>query len=659
MDHEATTPDLMDDLEFAPEAAPLSARMWVRENLFASRMSGFLTVITLMLIFWVVRNIVAWIWATNRGWEAVATNMRLLMVQSYPAGPEPEIINQFARIWVSVGIVIVLATMSLAVWRVGSRVAATTFFKSMRSAGALIALVAFLGPPSVDLDLLNVDVPVVGFLVRIIGSTLTFFVESALMTGGRLIAFAVGAALLLVGHFGSKATKQRGEDLSFHSLWLPVGGGALAVLALWVVPFGHYFFNPGDPVMANGALCTGACFDPGTVAITTKLPWTLLLLAGVVGYFLAKGLMRFTGQQILKGFLLVSWVLSLPVIVLFVLRDPDFNPAREGGGFDFFTATDVTVWVAFAVVGSAVIAFLSLPRLGEVGRALSGLLLIGSLTLWAFPMLMKVRILGLLFAAFAVGAQTFAGDRQARVRYIGLWVGFTTVMVALFWAIDAPGTVEVPGKSILGGLLLTFVLALTSITLSFPIGLLMALGRTSTMPIFRVVSTVYIELVRGIPFITVLIFFDLILVLFLPSEVDFDSVVMAILAGTLFSAAYLAENVRGGLQAIPKGQYEAAKAMGLSTLQLTVFIVLPQALRAVIPALVGQTIAIFKDTSLVAIIGLFDFLFIADKVIPGQTIFLGIKLENIVFISLVYWIFTFSFSRASLRLEKRVGLGER
>ena len=179
------------------------------------------------------------------------------------------------------------------------------------------------------------------------------------------------------------------------------------------------------------------------------------------------------------------------------------------------------------------------------------------------------------------------------------------------------------------------------------------------MPIFRVVSTTYIELVRGIPFITVLIFFNLIFQLFLPPGVQFDPVTLAIVAGTLFSAAYLAENVRGGLQAIPNGQYEASRAMGLSTLQLTVFIVLPQALRAVIPALVGQTIAIFKDTSLVAIIGLFDFLYIANRVIPAQTIFLGIKLENIVFISAVYWLFTFSFSRASLRIEKKVGLGER
>ncbi len=133
----------------------------------------------------------------------------------------------------------------------------------------------------------------------------------------------------------------------------------------------------------------------------------------------------------------------------------------------------------------------------------------------------------------------------------------------------------------------------------------------------------------------------------------------AVAATTFFSAAYLAENVRGGLQAIPKGQYEASKALGMTTFQTTVFIVLPQALRAVVPALVGQTIAIFKDTSLVAIIGLFDLLFIGSKVVPAQTAFLGLLKENLLFVAAVYWIFTFSFSRASVRLEKKLGLGVR
>lgn len=642
--------------EIVPESPPQSMAMWVRENLFSSRSSGVLSIVSIGLVTFVARNIIAWLFAPNRGWEAVATNLRLYMVQAYPAGPETPgcvpgatgcIPNQFVRVWLAVGIVLVLAALSMAAWRVGSRVSANKLASVIRSAGAVVAVLAFLGPPTQHVDFLSgIDIPLVGTVLGWVGATLGFLIEAALMTGGRLAVFLVGGVLAVGAHLAMRVTKD--ADLGLHSLWIPAGAAALVVAALWVVPFGHYFFDE-----------QGVGFESGTIAASTKGPWTVLFVATVAAYFVGRFVIRLLSDKALRSILILFWSLSLPVIVLFILRDPDFNPARDGGGIDFFTGTDVTVWLVFAALGGLVIFALSFPQLGEVGRALSGVLLIGSLALWAFPMLMRVRIIGLLFALFAVGAQTFGGDKRARIRYVGLWVGLTTVLVWLFAAINTESSLTISGKSFLGGLMLTFVLALTSILMSFPIGLLMALGRTSTMPIFRVFSTVYIEMVRGIPFITVLIFFDLILVLFLPGNVEFDSVTLAIIGGTLFSSAYLAENVRGGLQSIPKGQYEAARAMGLSTLQLTVFIVLPQALRAVIPALVGQTISIFKDTSLVAIIGLFDFLFIADKVVPSQTIFLGIKLENIVFISLVYWMFTFSFSRASLRLEKKLGLGER
>ncbi|NNC73895.1 MAG: amino acid ABC transporter permease, partial [Acidimicrobiia bacterium] len=213
-----------------------------------------------------------------------------------------------------------------------------------------------------------------------------------------------------------------------------------------------------------------------------------------------------------------------------------------------------------------------------------------------------------------------------------------------------------------GGFMLTFILAITSISLSFPLGVLLALGRTSTMPLFRLVSTAYIELVRGVPLITWLLVGAVMLPVFLPEGVEIQGIIRAMFAITFFSAAYLAENVRGGLQSIGKGQYEAAKALGMSTVQMTVFITLPQALRAVIPALVGQVIALFKDTSLVTIIGIFDFLHIARAVIPAQSQpfnFFGTLRETLLFAAILYWVFTFAFSRASLRLEKKLGLGER
>ena len=148
----------------------------------------------------------------------------------------------------------------------------------------------------------------------------------------------------------------------------------------------------------------------------------------------------------------------------------------------------------------------------------------------------------------------------------------------------------------------------------------------------------------------------------LPQNVEFEDIMKVLMFFTFFSAAYLAENVRGGLQAVSSGQAEASNALGMSTVQRTAFITLPQALRAVIPALVGQVIATFKDTSLVAIVGLFDILLIAKNVIPNQSQpfnFLGSIKENLIFVAVVYWIFTFIFSRVSQRIEKNLGVGER
>ncbi|MDH3729672.1 MAG: amino acid ABC transporter permease, partial [Acidimicrobiia bacterium] len=345
------------------------------------------------------------------------------------------------------------------------------------------------------------------------------------------------------------------------------------------------------------------------------------------------------------------WLLSFPTIILVILRDP-------GWDFDRVLSVDVPLFFGFAIGGGLIIAFLSNPELKEMGRLIAGVLLLVALGSWLIPMLIKIRLLLLMLAFFALAAPTFAGDRDSRKRYLYAWVGSVLVFI-YFTAVSTTGSTLVLQSKFLGGLALTFVLAFSGIAISFPIGVIMALGRTSTMPIFRVLSTIYIEMVRGVPFITLLIFSDIILELFLPDGLQLDDIVQAIAATAFFSGAYLAENVRGGLQSVRKGQYEAANALGMTTLQLTTLIVLPQALRAVIPALVGQTIAIFKDTSLVTIIGLFDFLYIGSVLVSKQVSFLGSRRESLLFVALGYWVFTFTFSRASLRLEKKLGLGER
>lgn len=203
-----------------------------------------------------------------------------------------------------------------------------------------------------------------------------------------------------------------------------------------------------------------------------------------------------------------------------------------------------------------------------------------------------------------------------------------------------------------GGLLLTMLLTAVGIVGAFPIGVLLALGRRSHLPVVSVFCTMYIELVRGVPLITVLFMMLLFLPLVNPAWAGPDtSVYRAMVAVTAFSAAYLAENVRGGLQSIPPGQEEAAKALGLAGWQVMLYITLPQALRAVIPALVGQFIALFKDTSLVAIVGLTDLTGMANSV-ATQTEFLGTRRETYIFISIMYFIFSYVMSIVSRRIEE-------
>ncbi len=205
-----------------------------------------------------------------------------------------------------------------------------------------------------------------------------------------------------------------------------------------------------------------------------------------------------------------------------------------------------------------------------------------------------------------------------------------------------------------GGLLLTLILAAVGIVVSFPLGVLLALGRRSTLPVIKWVSTAYIETVRGVPLVTILFMAQIMVPIFLP-DFRIDKILRAMLGITLFSAAYMAENVRGGLQAIPTGQYEAAHAVGLNYPLTMLLVVLPQALRSVIPAIVGQFISLFKDTSLVTVIGLLDLLGIAKTVIANPD-WLGLQAEVYLFAAIIYFVFSYSMSYISLRIEDALGV---
>lgn len=242
-----------------------------------------------------------------------------------------------------------------------------------------------------------------------------------------------------------------------------------------------------------------------------------------------------------------------------------------------------------------------------------------------------------------------------RISIIGwiLYFPILFVLVSGFGVNDSPIS-PVP-TNLWGGLLLTLLLSVVGIVFSFPLGVLLALGRQSSLPVVRWLCVAYIELIRGVPFISVLFMAQLMLPLFLPG-VTIDRVVRAMAGVVIFSAAYLAENVRGGLQSIPRGQYEAARALGLNPWKTTLLIILPQALRAVIPILVGQFIALFKDTSLVVIVGLLDLMGIARTVL-AQPDFLGLQAEVYTFVAFIYGIFCYLMSAFSQRLEAKLHTG--
>lgn len=270
-----------------------------------------------------------------------------------------------------------------------------------------------------------------------------------------------------------------------------------------------------------------------------------------------------------------------------------------------------------------------------------------------------------LGALMALGAGMVIFQKMTTAS-IEIGAGFK--MVAVFGAIIAAiylalgfdyGLVDVE-TPLWGGLLVTLVVAITGIVASFPIGIILALGRRSEMPVARLISVIFIEFWRGVPLITVLFMSSVMLPLFLPDGVQFDKLLRVLIGVTLFSSAYMAETVRGGLQAIPRGQYEGAMALGLSFWRMMGLIVLPQALKLVIPGIVNAFIGLFKDTTLVLIVGLFDLLGQVQSSFTDPHWSSPVTSHTgYLFTAAVFWIFCFSMSRYSIFMENRLHRGHK
>lgn len=243
-------------------------------------------------------------------------------------------------------------------------------------------------------------------------------------------------------------------------------------------------------------------------------------------------------------------------------------------------------------------------------------------------------------------------------RWIGVYLLLIYPVIAFFLFKGGIFGLPVVETSLWGGLLLTLIIAGVGMAAALPLGIVLALGRRSAMPVIRAFCVTFIEFWRGVPLVTVLFMSSVMLPLFLPEGMSFDKLLRALIGVALFQSAYMAEVVRAGLQAIPRGQYEAARALGLGYWTMMGLVILPQALKLVIPGIVNTFIALFKDTTLVIIIGLFDLLGMVHSAVTDPN-WLGYSTEGYVFAGLVFWIFCFGMSRYSQRLEKRLHTGHK
>ncbi len=603
--------------ESPPEVQFAGINRWLKENLFSSTGSAILTFISIGALIGLFRSIIGFFISPEREWTAITYNLRLYMVQAYPE-------SDFIRVWITIGLVMGLLGLTWGFNSINEKSSLKSTGTTLMKVFSSLFLLVLIAPTSVVVD-------------KVEGTVVEVFQQSL-----RIYLLAVFAGLLLISYF--IRTKLSSQEVSKD--YLNIGYVGLLVISIWLIRVPTVTFDSSNVRIEPDPLLP--------LAASTKNPWTALYLLLVVTFFIGRYL-NSKNMTSFKRILPVSWLLTPLVVVTWIYRKPDFT-------FSQITTLDLPVIVGFSAIGYLVINYLNSEKLMQYQRYFVYGSLVIAVVVFSLPVLRQLKLLFFLLWILISVAPTIANSKESARSLFIVWSVAITILILLMRGGTSETLIVVPGSSIYGGFALTWVLAFFGIAISFPFGVMLALGRTSSLPIIRIICTAIIELVRSVPFITWLFFGSVMLTFFLPSGVEFDEVVRAVVVTSIFSAAYLAENVRGGLQSISKGQFEAADAVGLSTLQRISLIVMPQALRAVIPPIVSQVISLFKDTSLVAIVGLFDLLYIGSKVIPNQSQganFLGTIQENILFCAIFYWIFTYSFARRSMKIEKRLGLGER
>lgn len=597
-----------------PPALSVGVLGWLRENLFSSRTNSSLTIITTVFIVWAGGSFLTWA-LRDAEWSVITTNLRLMMVGQY----DPP---QIWRVSLVALVTLFLCGMSVAL--------AVGVSRSVLITLAVVVIAMLIVPVGAA----QLPPPPLRYLV-----TLGLENGPMLFTGeaGQKITVAIeplddntAASAEHTGYIENTAGLQNSRN-AWNDIRAQVDAGTLD-LSQYDLAFTIALVDAQGDVLAQANSTPEARADSleatlpanGWYAVLTTLPEGST--AAGAAFVRMDGIYTFTTdleavatRTDRYGPIPASLCPARADCRQVAERDLRFEGARS---LATYLGTQVGPFLEAIV----------LPVIIGIVTALAG----AGLGVFArrSPDLRK-RLLRWLLIAWVV-------------TLIGSWF--------ILRGFEGSSLLPVVPTSVWGGLLLTMVLTIVSIILSFPLGVLLALGRTSNLPILSAVCTIFIEVIRGVPFITILFFAKLIVPFFISATADIDQAIRMMVGMTIFTGAYLAEVVRGGLQIVPKGQIEASKALGLNPIQQTNLIVLPQALRAVIPAIMNQFVALFKDTSLVAIVGLFELLGIIDFIVNGQQQFRGLTREAYLFVGIIYFIISYAMSLASQWVE-RTGAG--
>ena len=666
---------------------------WLRDNLFSTWYNTIFTCLGLVLLFFFFRGFFIWVF-TQANWAVIPAYLRTLMIGSYP-------IEQVWRIGIVICTLLTLLGLSAGIWRgIVLKIAIT-----IAAVGLLLLLIPLdvvkEGEDTSATLAFNLNIFYLIFFKRIWLLGGLVLLAASFLLGRDKNTFKHGVIIGWVLSFPWTMIVLRGvgqntdlqilmiESYPIEQVWrigillctisvllglsAAIWRGVVLKIAIAIAGVGLLLLLiPLEIIQEVENASNTLKFNPNIFyLILFKRLW---LLGGLV--LLVTTYLLGRDKNTYKQWVITGWILSFPLVMIILngFSDTDLQilmiesyPTEQVGRIGIILCIlsvllglSAAIWrgivlkiaIAIAAVG-LLLLLIPLDIVTEVDDASTtlefNLNFINILNLIFLKRIWLLASLLLFTITFLLGRNKNTIERWV----ITGWVLSFPLTMILLLKFGKP-TISTADW---GGLLLTLILAAIGIVACFPIGVLLALGRRSQLPAIRGFSTVYIETIRGVPLITLLFMGSLLLPIFMPGDFQLDIVIRAMVALTLFSSAYMAENVRGGLQAIPSGQVEAAQAVGLAYPKTMLYIVLPQAIRAVIPAIVGQSIALLKDTSLVFIIGLTELMGVRKGILGNQD-WIGLEAEVSIFIAIIYFVFTYSMSIVSQEIEGDLGVGK-